>query len=458
MSLLNKKANEEDQDHIDRISDLPSNVIDGVLQNLNIRDLVRTSILSTKWRYMWTSGPRLVFGEEFFGMYGYLDDPVVSKIITDVLMLHNGPKYNFCLYIPSGFNFKITAEHLDIWVPLLSGRGIKKLELLDFENDLSHLPYIVFSCKELTKFKLGGFNLSIPPNFSGFKRLVNLILLSVTIESSALESLISGCPLLEKLRIEFCTDFEYVDFSAPTLKVLFLEFGRNVKSICLKKANNLIDLTLRSYDTWVSGLIKSLPKYIQRFSVAPYFHEIPYADIIPPTLVKSSFNYIKYLELDYVKLHERGELLYIVSVLKSAPRLVELVVESYGRVDIAQASVHSEELECSSCCLNQLKTVNINICATSHQHAMSLIRFILANSTSLKTLTFDIRLDSQKLDAPVLLSISEDLLLMKRASQSAQIYLLGVVLAQVLDYSEKLESMSLYGSTCKFIIVKYSYF
>jgi hypothetical protein len=96
----------------------------------------------------------------------------------------------------------------------------------------------------------------------------------VTFESGALESLISGCPLLEKLKIEYCNGFEYLDFSAPTLKVLFLEFGRNVKSICLKKANNLIDLTLRSYDTWVSGLIKSLPKYIQRFSVAPYFSEV----------------------------------------------------------------------------------------------------------------------------------------------------------------------------------------
>jgi hypothetical protein len=271
MSLLNKKANEEDQDRIDRISDLPSKVIDGILQNLNIRDLVRTSILSTKWRYMWTYGPRLVFGEEFFEMYGYLDDPVVSKIITDVLMLHNGPIYNFCLYIPSGFNFKITAEHLDIWVPLLSGRGIKKLELVDFENDLSHFPYIVFSCKELTKFKLGGFNLSIPPNFSGFKRLVNLILLSVTFESGALESLISGCPLLEKLKIEYCSGFEYFDFSAPTLKVLYLQFNQDVKSICLKKANNLIDLTLISDDDWLSGVVKSLPKNIQRFSIFSYF-------------------------------------------------------------------------------------------------------------------------------------------------------------------------------------------
>jgi hypothetical protein len=167
-------------------------------------------------------------------------------------------------------NFKTTAEHFDIWVPLLSKRGIKKLRL-DDEETLSHLPYIVFSCTELTKFTLDGFNLSIPPNFSGFKRLVNLILLSVTFESGALESLISGCPLLEKLKIEYCNGFEYLDFSAPTLKVLFLEFGRNVKSICLKKANNLIDLTLICEDDWVSGLIKSLPKNIQRFSISSYF-------------------------------------------------------------------------------------------------------------------------------------------------------------------------------------------
>jgi hypothetical protein len=52
---------------------------------------------------------------------------------------------------------------------------------------------------------------------------------------------------------------------------------------------------------------------------------------------------------------------------------------------------------------------------------MSLIRFILANSTSLKTLTVDVHLDSRELDAPMLLSILEDLLLMKRASQSAQV-------------------------------------
>jgi hypothetical protein len=274
MSLLNKKANQDD--HIDQISDLPCNVIDGILEKLNIRDLVRTSILSTKWRYKWTYVPKLVFGMNFFEPYEDLDDPepVVSKIITDILTLHNGSIYNFCLLIPMGINFKTTTEHFDIWVPLLSRRGIKQIKLLDFETALSHLPYIVFSCKELTEFYLFGFNLSIPPNFSGFKKLLDLTLESVTFrESSALESLISGCPLLEKLRIEFCTGFEYFDFSAPTLKVLFLKFDQNVKSICLKKAKNLIDLTLMFAGDWVSGLIKGLPKNIQRFSIGSCYFD-----------------------------------------------------------------------------------------------------------------------------------------------------------------------------------------
>ena len=112
--------------------------------------------------------------------------------------------------------------------------------------------------------------MSIPPNFSRFKRLLALDFDTVTFESGALENLISGCPLLEKLRIEFCTGFEYFDFSAPTLKVLFLKFDQNVKSICLKKATNLIDLTLISDGNWVSGLIKSLPKNIQWFSIDAY--------------------------------------------------------------------------------------------------------------------------------------------------------------------------------------------
>jgi len=48
-----------------------------------------------------------------------------------------------------------------------------------------------------------------------------------------------------------------------------------------------------------------------------------YAGIIHPSQLIS----LRYLKLDHVNLDERGELLYIVSVLKSASNLVELVLE-----------------------------------------------------------------------------------------------------------------------------------
>ena len=47
-----------------------------------------------------------------------------------------------------------------------------------------------------------------------------------------------------------------------------------------------------------------------------------YADIIHPSQLIG----LKYLKLDHVNLDERGELLYIVSVLESAHSLVELEV------------------------------------------------------------------------------------------------------------------------------------
>lgn len=164
MTLSNKKAN---HDHIDRISDLPCNVIDDILARLYIKDLVRTSILSKNWRYMWTSAPQLWFGEDYFDEYKDLDypGPVASKIITDVLMQHNGPIHKFHLFIPYDYNFKIIIEFLSTWIPFLSRRDIKHLELLNYGTHVDQMPYTVLACKELTYFKFSGFNLSIPHDF-----------------------------------------------------------------------------------------------------------------------------------------------------------------------------------------------------------------------------------------------------------------------------------------------------
>lgn len=132
-----------------------------------------------------------------------------------------------------------------MWILFLSRREIKYLELVNLQAVPEQMLYRVFFCKELTCFKFGGFNLSILPHFCGFQRLLSLHLEDVRFESSAFQSFISACPLLEELNISLCDCFEYFDFSAPTLEVLSLQCNQDMKSICLKKVNNLIDLILK---------------------------------------------------------------------------------------------------------------------------------------------------------------------------------------------------------------------
>ncbi|PNY01613.1 F-box/FBD/LRR-repeat protein [Trifolium pratense] len=370
MTRSTKKAN--CGDHIDRISDLPSNVIDGILKDLNISELVSTSILSRNWRYMWMSVPELVFRKDFFSRFEDLDDlgPEISRIITDILFLHNGPIYKFSLDIPwLSKKLTITTEYLNKWILFLSKRGIKDLQLLNNGWFFFKMPSHIFSCQELTHFTLSGFNLSVPPNFCGFKKLLDLCLECNIYEFGALENLISGCPLLEKLSIILYGD---------------------LKSVCLKKAKNLIDLRIKNYHL--------------------------YADMISPTQLTS----LKYLKLYGLNLVKRTAVLYIVSVLKSASDLVELDIQNDGEQEPDQPE--QLDLECNSCCLSQLQTVNINISDTTNfKHAMSLIRFILANSSSLKTLTFKVGFCHKILDAAMLSSIPQDLLCMKRASQRARV-------------------------------------
>jgi hypothetical protein len=200
---------------------------------------------------MWKSVPELEFCEDFFSRFEDLDDPdpEILRIITEVLSFHNGPIRSFSLNVPYLFDFTITTEYLSKWLPFLSRRGIKDLELLNYSPlYYNKMPSDIFSCQDLTYFRCSGFNLSVPPDFCGLKKLLDLYLEYNAYEFGALQNLISGCPLLEKLSIKLSGD---------------------MKPVCFKKAKNLIDLSITIDQETVSGLIKSLPK-IQKLLIQSY--------------------------------------------------------------------------------------------------------------------------------------------------------------------------------------------
>ena len=47
-----------------QIDDLPDLIIQHILSYLSTEEAVRTSILSKRWKYLWTSIPKLDFDEE----------------------------------------------------------------------------------------------------------------------------------------------------------------------------------------------------------------------------------------------------------------------------------------------------------------------------------------------------------------------------------------------------------
>ncbi|KAK1375078.1 hypothetical protein POM88_031271 [Heracleum sosnowskyi] len=82
----------------DIISDMPQSLIDTILMKLPIRDAVRTSILSTKWRFQWATMTQLVFDENC------VPAPFTPQKLTNFVMaclfLHDGPIHKFKLFTP----------------------------------------------------------------------------------------------------------------------------------------------------------------------------------------------------------------------------------------------------------------------------------------------------------------------------------------------------------------------
>ncbi|PSR88220.1 F-box/FBD/LRR-repeat protein [Actinidia chinensis var. chinensis] len=136
----------------DSFSDLPQSIIETILTKLPIRDAVRTSILSTKWRYKWANLTHIVFDEKCGTLCNDkvpVEDNLV-KIITRLLFLHDGPIHNFSLssaYLPS-------SPDIDQWLLFLSRKDIKELVLELGEGEWFRAPSCLFSCRKLTHLEL----------------------------------------------------------------------------------------------------------------------------------------------------------------------------------------------------------------------------------------------------------------------------------------------------------------
>ncbi|GKA65430.1 F-box/FBD/LRR-repeat protein, partial [Tanacetum coccineum] len=203
---------------MDRISNLPSVIIENILRFLAIQEAGRTSILSQEWRCHWMKIPKLTITEATFPVStDGADLSILEKefdtqcerirmfrrrkffyAINQLLSKHDGPIHEFTLSMELDDHY----DEIDHILSHLAQRNtVKKLKLhLDMVGYT--LPLSVFSFRQLTDLCLEGcFIISPPTTIDGFGSLTRLSLQNIYILNDALRHLLCNCRFLKSLTL-----------------------------------------------------------------------------------------------------------------------------------------------------------------------------------------------------------------------------------------------------------------
>ncbi|XP_050247005.1 FBD-associated F-box protein At3g52670-like isoform X2 [Quercus robur] len=271
----------------DRISNLPDLLVSHILSFLTTKEAVATSILSSRWKTLWTLVPNLDLDEDEFEWI--LSDEKQNRkrkkrvcrsgftfvqIVSKIWALRNAyPLQKFYL----NWLYDCDPIHVDKWVSTAITSVLEELTL----NICPHLPFDIPStlfnyCKTLVDLRLhGNIIVDPPPSSLGFPSLKILHLLGVQYANhDSFSRFLTCCPILEYLYLKVIEMDEECNFiiTLPTLKRLdlnmqdflykleinapaleYLEFvGFLHKVVLLENLSNLVKAVLFvSYDSEV---------------------------------------------------------------------------------------------------------------------------------------------------------------------------------------------------------------
>ncbi|GMY26731.1 F-box/FBD/LRR-repeat protein At1g13570 [Fagus crenata] len=384
-----------DSPDLDFISDLPQSIIESILTQLPIREAVRTSVLSSKWRYRWATITHLVFDEKCVTLSNDRDlvENKIVNFITRALFLHQGPIHKFQL----STSYLQSCPEIDQWILFLSRKDIKELVLELDETEWIRVPSCLFNCKKLTRLELFRCELDPPLTFKGFVCLKSLKLYQVFVASDAIESLISSCPLLESLTLSYI-DSLTLNIRAPNLKYLCLE--GEFKDICLENTPLLIAMSVAMYMTediaehmeqsTSCNFIKFLGgvPHLERLIGRIYFTK--YLSIGDnPARLPIKYSDLKIIELHQVSFEDMKEILVVLHLVTNSPNLTELRISSSSNTLAGMEATDLDfwEKDCPSHFLfERLKVVKMTE-MSGVPHEMEFIKFLLENSPVLEVMS-----------------------------------------------------------------------
>ncbi|XP_019097378.1 PREDICTED: F-box/FBD/LRR-repeat protein At5g18770-like [Camelina sativa] len=401
----------------DRISSLPEELLCLILDSLTLKDVVRTSVLSSRWRYFWLRVPRLELNISDFPNY----DTCVSFLDK----FHNGSNL-------SEFNLNVERHVLgfkdSVFEPCLSRvlkHKIQRFEVVNRMYRIQKIPLTLSVCEALVSIRLHMVRLN------DFESLSLPCLKIMHLEhvqfptNDAVVMLVSCSPVLEELVIilNWTTDDvgdirvyskslkilsltlfgltsnvpygEAVVIDAPRLKYLSLNgcHCRNCKITNMGASIKVdIDVTFDSTDNlWRHRDI--VHNFFNNFSCAVEM------TIAWGTLwciqINRDFNPLpKFHDMSRLRVSMPSEATpkLVPSILESCPNLKYLTMELFPYSIEAEKSGPPPAV-LPRCLVSSLESVDIESPITRKATELKLVRYFLENSATLKKLA--LRLDHE---------------------------------------------------------------
>lgn len=195
----------------DSIDQLTDDILVEIISHLTIKEAVRTSILSTRWKYLWTLINVLNFDAPrklWFGPGNEDRNNNYINWVNKVLQLHKGSNLTE-FRIKFGLFYNHTRSITD-WICTAIAKGVQHLEL--------NLTYIGQKSYVFPPLK------SLGP-FSRFKSFKSLCFVSVDVNRELLEFFIYNCPVLERLDVKRSQSLHGLKVVGSSIRLKYLELS-----------------------------------------------------------------------------------------------------------------------------------------------------------------------------------------------------------------------------------------
>ncbi|KAL1110770.1 hypothetical protein E1A91_D02G011100v1 [Gossypium mustelinum] len=363
----------------DRISNFPDHIRCHILSFLPIKEAVRTSIISTKWRYLFASISTVVF--DTYLLCGLTHRNVGSfKNFVDRLLKFPGQLSLDC--------FRLRADEIASWNDGdhdfdVSGwicgavcRGVKEIDLY-LDNFCHTLPALLFTCHSLLTLTLTAKDSKIieVPSEVCLRNLKTLCITNSVLVGDSLNRLISNCHVLEDLAFDECSvaDAREVNIQIPSLKSLVLDFFFPAGDSNYVVVINAPNLVYFRYDSVrVEGYSLSNMKSLEKAEICIWFDSSNYEtsathlfqgicnvrslwlnihEVIPLTIRIPIFHNL--IEFEF---YGRENLL--VEFLHCTPNLKTLTVKFQVVAETQRKVLHMEVPSCLSLHFKEIKILN----------------------------------------------------------------------------------------------------